>query len=157
SQYGCRLVADIYPGIGTMGGVLTALTEARFSHTLVVGCDTPLLRTKLLAHLAQRPRTYDALVPSLRLAGAGAAGGSELLQPLHTIYTRRCLPVIERHVEGGRFRVMDIFSELQVEQVHEDELRRFDPELHSFLNANTPDDFERVRSVLQSRSYESGQ
>lgn len=152
SRFDCRLVADIYPGLGTLGGIFTALSEARFNHTLVVGCDTPLLSTELFAHLARRPRTYDALVPSIGVARAGALERVELLQPLHTIYAKSCLPVIGRHIQHEQFRVVDIFQELLVERVYENELREFDPELHSFLNANTPDEFERVRVVVEDGS-----
>lgn len=152
ASLGCRLLPDAVPGIGTLGGVYTAISEAAFDHTLVIACDTPLMSTELLAHLAARPRTYDALVPSLRVEDDDDGGVVEILQPLHTIYSRRCLRLLEEQIAEGQYRVVDALGKLEMERVQEDELRQFDPELHSFLNANTPQELARAQAVLQQNS-----
>lgn len=152
ASLGCRLLPDAVPGIGTFGGVYTAIAEAAFDHTLIVGCDTPLLSTELMSHLAARPRTYDALVPSVVVEDDDGGETVEILQPLHAIYARRCLGVLKERIAQRQLRVVDALGVLQVERVQEDELRRFDPELHSFLNANTPQELARVQAVRQERS-----
>jgi len=40
---GLRVVADLHPGDGPLGAVLTALVAAEGRNVVVVGCDTPLL------------------------------------------------------------------------------------------------------------------
>ena len=44
---GYRLVSDVYPGRGSLGGIYTAIHAARNSQCLVVACDMPFLNASL--------------------------------------------------------------------------------------------------------------
>ena len=59
-------------------------------------------------------------------------------------------PEVEAAVASGRKRVISFFDAVRVRYVAEDELRRFDPELRSFSNINTPDDLERARAIASA-------
>lgn len=137
AEFGVRVVPDAHPGAATLGGIATAIAAARTDATLVVACDMPLLSAPLVRHLRDTPRDYDVLVPVL--AGESRQGGRLVRQTLHAIYRPACLPPIKERIRAGALQVIGFFPEVRVHEVTEDEVRRFDPELRSFHNANTPE------------------
>ena len=48
---GLRVVKDRQPGLGALGGLLTALSEARWPIVVVVACDMPFIDAGLLGAL----------------------------------------------------------------------------------------------------------
>lgn len=154
-RFGLRLVDDLYPQSGSLGGIYTAISAAKHSHCLVVACDMPFVNTELVAYMASLPRTYDVLVPALP-AERSDQGGKETLETLHAIYSKACLPAIERHLREGIFKIVGFFSEVRVERVPEETVRRFDPQLLSFFNANTPEEFEWAQRKLTERDSADG-
>lgn len=143
-RFGVPVVADAFPGSGTLGGIATALRRARHEYVLVVGCDMPFLSGALLEAMANEPRDYDALVP--------VTGASRTYETLHAIYRRRCLIPIERRIARDELRVVDALADLRVRALSEAWLRRFDPVLDSFVNANHPDEWAAAKARLGNES-----
>ena len=129
-----RLVRDIYPGVGTLGGIHAGLTAATYDHGLVVGCDMPFLNPSLLAYLASLALHYDAVVPQV----------DGFFEPLHAIYSRSCLPLIEAQIPTRQRQAFSFYRRARVRYVERKEIARFDPELLSLRNANTPEEWQRV-------------
>jgi len=46
----------------------------------------------------------------------------------------------------GRLKVIGFYGHVRVRFVEEEEVRRFDPALRSFINVNTPEELAAVRS-----------
>jgi molybdopterin-guanine dinucleotide biosynthesis protein A len=134
---GCRMVADQYPGLGALAGIHAGLAAGAHEHNLIVACDMPFLNPALLAALAAEPRDYDALIPR-RDDGQW--------ETLHAIYGRACLPAIGARLAAGAGRVIAFFPEVRVRALDETWLRRYDPDLRSFDNLNTPEEFDAARS-----------
>lgn len=145
-RFGVPVVADAYPGTGPLGGIATALRHARNDLVLVVACDLPFLSGSLLRAMADYPRDYDALVPLVR--AVGESGERPVFQPLHAIYTRRCLAVIEAYLAKGGRKVSGFFDAIDVRTLDEAWVREIDPELDSFVNANNPGELQRARERL---------
>jgi molybdopterin-guanine dinucleotide biosynthesis protein A len=142
---GIPMQPDDIPGAGPLGGIYTALHHLPYERTLMVGCDMPLLNAGLLRYMAGLPPGADVLVP--RWTGAG---GSSNVETLHAIYSRRCIEPMRRRIEAGRLKVQALLDEVSVRYVEEAEMRRHDPELESFRNANTPGEWEWLRGRLQA-------
>ncbi|HET9015686.1 MAG TPA: molybdenum cofactor guanylyltransferase [Thermomicrobiaceae bacterium] len=145
---GVRNVVDEVPGRGGLGGIHAALRAATYAHCLVVACDMPFLNRSLLRYMAEEPRDYDVLVPSLD-AGRSDQGESETLETLHAIYGRACLPTIERRLVAGSLKLADLLDDLRVRRIPESVVHRYDPDLLSFFNANTPDDLSWATEHLR--------
>ncbi len=140
---GVEAVPDRYPGMDTMGGIATALWFARegpvpSEWVLVVGCDMPFLERPLLVNLYGLRKGYDVVVPRIR------AG----FEPLCALYRTTCMPVFEEELGRANLRIRDVYPRVRTREVGEGELRRWDPELRSFVNVNRPDDLERARLIL---------
>ena len=147
ARFGLPLVEDRFPGAGSLGGIYTALTSAAHPFCLVVGCDMPLLSRALLRYLAEQERTYDALVPALAAERSGQ-GGEETLETLHAIYARSAAPALEARLRSGRLKIADALEGLRLRRADEATIRQYDPELRSFLNVNTPEQFDRLVALL---------
>ena len=135
-----RIVPDLFPDGGALGGIYAGLAAAREARSLVVACDMPLLRPGLLRHLLALPRDFDVLLPRL-------ADGQ--VEPLHAVYSKACLEPIRRQLAAGRLRIISFLGDVRVRYVEEAELRRFDPELRSLFNVNTPADLAALPRLLQ--------
>jgi molybdopterin-guanine dinucleotide biosynthesis protein A len=148
-ELGFRVVPDVLPNTGALGGVYSALRSARFDHCLVVACDMPLIDPGLLQYMIDLPRGYDVAIPVLP-ADRSDQGGSETFETLHAIYAKSALPVIERHLGAGRLKIADILESLRVSRIEQNVIRRYDPEFLSFFNVNSRADFEKLRELLGS-------
>lgn len=133
---GIRMVSDLLPGRGALGGLYTALFFSTTQHVFVVACDMPLLKAEVIRHLLDQPHKWDVVVPQM----------GDHVEPLHAVYSRRCLPHVEALLQEGGRKVMDFYSRVRVLRVPEEEIRALDPELLSFRNVNTP---EEVRAIQE--------
>jgi molybdopterin-guanine dinucleotide biosynthesis protein A len=148
--FGLRIVPDLLPGSGALGGIQAALAAADHEHCLVVACDMPFLNVELLQRMASEPRDFDVLVPLL--AGQSKQGkGGLVYQTLHAIYGKACAPAIEARIRQGDRRVIGFFDDVRVRTIAEDEVRKIDPGLRSFFNANTPEALAEARAMMASR------
>lgn len=125
-------------GVGPLGAIATALRHMQADRAVIVSCDLPLLNGELLLFLVAQLQDQDAVVP--------VAGGRT--EQLHAVYHRRCLSQIEGLLRTGETAVHQLLRRLQVRYINEPELRGIDPDLHSFLNVNTPADWLEVQRLL---------
>ena len=133
-----RLVSDVHRGQGPLAGIYSGLLASRGRHNLVVGCDYPFLNHLLLDYLWSLREWGDVVVPLT----------PEALAPICAIYDRRVLPALDRALDAGELSVMGLFPHLKVHYVREDELRPYDPQLLSFRNVNTPEDYRQALTAL---------
>lgn len=132
-----RILTDIIPGKGPLGGIYTGLTFSTKEHNLVVGSDMPFLNQAFLEHLIAVSRGYDITVPRV----------GKLVEPLHAVYSRRCLAPMRELIRENRLSILELFKEVRVRYVEAEEMERFDPEHRSLFNINTKADLEAARKL----------
>ena len=151
APFGARLVRDIFPGAGALGGLYTGLHAARHARSVVVACDMPFLNRGLLQYMADLAREFDAVIPALGSVRPDLSDTSNArkwgLHPLHAVYGKACLMPIERAIQQGDLRVIAFLPEVRVRFVGPEEVERFDPEGRSFFNANTPEELAQARAM----------
>ena len=130
AELGLRVVPDRFPDGGALGGIATGVGAAQHERVLVAACDMPFLRADLWRLLLERADGADAVVPR--------SGGE--YETLHALYTKACLPFMERALSSGRMRVVSFFADVRIAEVGDVELRAVDPELRAFTNVNTPEE-----------------
>jgi molybdopterin-guanine dinucleotide biosynthesis protein A len=136
-----RVVDDVLPSKGPLGGVYSGLREARCDLALAVGCDMPLLSVPLLAELLRLAEGYDVVMPRRR----------GRTQALHAVYRRSCIEPMRRELEAGRLKVISFLPAVKVRYVDEEVWTPFDPEGLSFFNVNTEEDVRHAAAMLQRR------
>ena len=63
-----KVVADIYPGKGSLGGIYTGLTVSESFHNLVVAGDMPFLNRALLTYMMEDPTTISQAIDLILIA-----------------------------------------------------------------------------------------
>jgi len=111
---------------GLVAGFAVVDTEL----AIVAACDAPLVQGALLNYLLSLAGEADIVC-------GWAFGG---LQPFAAVYRPAvCFAPFRNRVEAGQLRLVDAFEGLRVRVVEEPELRRFDADLLSYADTNTPE------------------
>jgi molybdopterin-guanine dinucleotide biosynthesis protein A len=130
---GVRVLGDLFPDTGPVGGILTGLTALGPGRHLVVACDMPALNPAVLRLLREAATPdWDAVVPEI--------GGR--LEPLCAAYRDSAAPPLRRFLETGQRAARRALETLRVRRIGEEALRRIDPDLACFTNLNTPEERE---------------
>lgn len=134
-----RIVTDAYPDKGPLAGIYTGLAASDSFYNLVVACDMPFLNYALLDYMLQISADFDLVIPRL----------GNMVEPLHAVYSKTCLPPIKSLLEQGNLSVRGLFSLVRVRYVEATEINRFDPEHLSFFNINTEADLDKARQMIK--------
>ena len=133
------IVRDITPKESSLVGIASALLYARTDYVFVVGCDMPFIRKETIRYMIDRISGEDILIPH---TNAG-------YEPLHSIYSRSCLPHMLRAIDRGKTKITDLLPFLSVKLIEE-------PELFSnrgvsvFTNVNTEEDLALAESLISA-------
>lgn len=121
---------DVQKGLGPLGGIHTALHYATCSRVLIVACDLPFITAELVNYLCANCRSGEIF----------ALESTRRIEPLCAVYAKSCLPVIERQIREGRYKVLDLYSLVDARTVRLDAaLPFYRPNL--LANVNTPEEF----------------
>jgi len=134
-----RVVTDIYPGKGPLGGIYTGLATSTSFYNLIVASDMPFLNQDLLHYMIQLSVNFDLVVPRV----------GNLVEPLHAVYTKSCLAPIEQMMKQDKLSVNQLFSLVKTRYVEAEEIERFDLKHLSFFNINTKADLKRARELAR--------
>lgn len=129
------VVPDKYPQCGPLAGMHAGLKASATAYNFVVACDMPFLSTEAVAYMAAAAQGFDAAVPFI----------DGYYHPLHAVYHQNCLSFIEQTLQDGNYRVLDFYAKVRLRQISAAELRRFDPQLKTLDNINTPEDLAKLR------------
>ena len=135
-----RVVRDLVPECGSLGGLYTGLMQATTPWVFVVACDMPFLDQAVIAQFTKQKVVADIVMA--RLAAR--------LHPMHALYGKRCLPPLEQMIQARQFKIQELVSHvsLHVQYLTEADLFTIDPSGRSFQNVNTPADLEAAQSLL---------
>jgi len=133
-----RRVEDDTPGEGPVGGLVAGLRAVTRPLAFVCSCDSPFLNPELAIFLARTAaECYDVVVPQWE----------GRLHPLHAVYRASVQPLLEAQLAAGKRRPTDLFDHVRTRIVKEDEVRQMDVEGRSFVNMNTPEDYEHAKKL----------
>jgi molybdopterin-guanine dinucleotide biosynthesis protein A len=138
-----KVITDIYPGKGALGGLYTGLVASSSFHSLVVAADMPFLSPSLLDYLIRLSSDFDVVIPQVQ----------GMLEPLHAVYSKDCLPWIEKQIAENNLKVSGFLDKVKVRYIGETEIDRFDAEHLSFFNVNTLADLEKAKQIAFKVSF----
>lgn len=126
------LVRDQVAYQGPVSGIYHGLSAATKEICFVTSCDAPFLNLALISNLLSQISDCDVVVPYWE----------ERLQPLHAVYRANCAPLLKAQLERNELRPVFLYDNVRTKRIFEEEIRRFDPEGLSFLNMNSPVEYE---------------
>ena len=134
-----KIVSDIYPGKGSLGGIYTGLVASETQYNIVVAADMPFLNQPLLRYMLEVSDGFDFVLPRI----------NTFFEPLHAVYSRYCIDPIDSLIRKGRKVIIELFNYVKVKYIEAEEIDKFDPQHLSFFNINTKDDLERAKKLTR--------
>ncbi len=144
---GVRTEPDARPGLGSLGGIHSALARAGCP-VILVAWDMPFVPAALLKRLRALGAAADAAVPE--------SGSRRGVEPLCAYYTPACIPAIERRLDSDDLRVVGFYDDVRVARLSAVEVAQFGDAERLFMNINTPADLnlaERYASTTDGGDY----
>ena len=132
---GAMELVDRYPDMGPLNGILSAFESCDDDLIFLTATDLPFGDAQLVRKLQELMGDADACVMRRGVKG---------VEPLFSLYHRRCLSAAQRCLAAGRKSFFALFEEVKVRYVEEEELRDFDLD-HILFNVNTPEDLEQAK------------
>ena len=133
-DFGSKIYSDLIPDKGALGGLYTGLFFSTFYYSFCVACDMPFIKKSLVQYLIKNIEDEDVILPRTK----------DGLQPLHAIYSKKCLDPIKSTIDEGKFKIIDIYDLVKVKIVEENGFLSLDPLRESFINVNTPEELCRL-------------
>jgi len=136
---------DLRPGLGVLGGILTAVrwaSEQGAASAIVLGCDMPFLPSSLIGRIA-REATRDLVV-------LPASEGPRGFEPLCAAYGTATAGAIELALERGDRAIVSFFGDVDLRILDFDEVRSFGDPARMFWNVNRPEDRTHAERMAAS-------
>ncbi len=121
-----KIIPDIIPGLGPIGGIYTAVEFMDIERVFVFPCDMPFLNTEFIKYMIEIPGCYDIVVPEV----------NGRYQPLHAIYSKKCAEGIKKNIGLKDYRISGFYDGYNIRAVKEDEIGFYDDPLRMFRNIN---------------------
>jgi len=134
ASYDALVVGDAFDKKGPLTGIYSGLLASTDPYSVVVACDMPFLNPGLISFMAGVAEGCDIVVP--RTEGR--------VEPLHAVYSKSLLPLIEKRLQQDLRQIQGLFSEARVRYITEPEIDRYDPGRISFKNLNTPQEYKEA-------------
>jgi len=115
--------------VGPIGGIFTGLNISPYNYNFIFACDYPFIKKEVVEYMKKIKRNYDILIPK----------NEDSIHPLFAIYSKNVLPVIEKNLKIGKYRVFDLVKEVNVKYVKY--IHNFEK---VFFNLNTKKDLEKI-------------
>jgi molybdopterin-guanine dinucleotide biosynthesis protein A len=130
------VVADVYRDRGPLGGIHAALTKSEAELNLMLPVDLPFIPARFLKYLLALAESSNATVTVPSLAG--------YFQPLCAVYRKSFLIPAERALANGRNKIDQLFREVSLSTVSEQDMAASGFNSSIFRNLNTPEDWEQA-------------
>jgi molybdopterin-guanine dinucleotide biosynthesis protein A len=138
-----RTVADARPGLGSLGGIYTAVVEAP-APVVCVAWDMPFVSESLIRALANGLNRNDAMLPE--------SSGRRGVEPMCAAYGPACRDAIAESLTAGNLRAIGFHDRIRVGILPLSEVRALaDPEL-LFFNVNTADDLAKADQLWRQHA-----
>lgn len=127
------VVRDRAEGRGPLEGLYCGLVALRnqVDAAYVTACDVPLLRADFVRYLIRQLGAYDVVVPT----------EGEFHHPLAALYRTHLVDAISDRLAHDQLRMISFYEQVRTHRIDVQELREVDPELHSLMNLNRPEDY----------------
>lgn len=138
AHLGVRVVKDILPHEGPLGGIYTGLRYAKYDNAVVVPCDTPFIDPGVIEYIASKACEYDGVVPFV----------DGYYQPLCAAYSKECIELFETSLNNGITKIIDLYHQMNMYYISKDEIEVYGNYDYMFLNINTPEDYDKYISKI---------
>jgi molybdopterin-guanine dinucleotide biosynthesis protein A len=133
---------DIYSVPSALSGLHAGLRYSNYETNFVLACDLPLFDARMVSFFCDQLGNSHAVIPRT----------SKGYEPLCALYSRTCLPTIERMFEEKNYAIQSLLDRIPVVTVPSEKIEAI---THSdvFMNMNTPDEYRlAIQKIEQKKS-----
>jgi molybdenum cofactor guanylyltransferase len=135
---------------GPLIGIYTGLANSKNFYSFVVGFDMPFISYNLLSNIIKIKDSQKCSQGKCKdIISINTLKGFEALC---SIYSKNCIAIIKKNLKAEKYKISDIFSELDAKIVTQKELEILNIDELNFFNINTVKDFEKFKNLWQSNN-----
>jgi molybdopterin-guanine dinucleotide biosynthesis protein A len=145
-----RIVTDIYPDCGPLGGIHAGLNRSRTNLSLMLALDTPFITPDFFKFLVSEAKSSNAAVTVPRTKDG--------LQPLCAVYSHDFFEIAQNALEAGEYKIDPLFSKAKTLIIDLSRQDLSDPgtypqfDVAMFHNINSPEDAARAERTESAKS-----
>jgi molybdopterin-guanine dinucleotide biosynthesis protein A len=127
------ITRDEREALGPLGGLAAGFSalQGRATAAYATACDVPLLKPDVVRRICESLGDYDLAIPV----------ESQFPHPLAAIYRLSLEARVRELLAANRLRVRLLLEHARVLEIPVESLRDVDPNLDSFRNVNTPEEY----------------
>ncbi len=130
-------VFDEVANYGPVAGICSALKRARHEIVALAPVDTPALTSEVYMKMLRKIEGYNAVVPK----------NGRFIEPLIAVYRKE--PLLESCTLSMKYGEKSVHKVVhRMKNVNFVDIREISPDLLSFENVNTPEDYLRLKKLL---------
>lgn len=138
----CRIVRDIYPDCGPIGGIHAGLTACESDEVMVAACDMPFLKIELFRYLYKQ---MEEAGKQEKVAYDGAVSVLDgRIHPLSAIYRKTAALVMEQQILNGNYRIRAALDRMKILYVDVTGNDRF---AYMLQNVNTVEEYRKINAA----------
>lgn len=137
------MIKDSFTDRGPLSGIYSALQYSNTQKNFITTCDLPFIESEMIEYLIKTDSEKDIIIPAI----------NSRPERLFGVYKKSVLNIIEeifkasvqdKSVKGS---VYELHNKAEVESIEINNLSFYNESL--FLNMNTPEDYEKVKSIYR--------
>ncbi len=135
------LVKDETDNIGPLSGILTGMQNVNSDYALVLPCDSPFIKKKVLKYLFRVSNGFDASIPRWP---------NGYMEPLHAVYqVTKTIEATRLAIKNKEFFLRSMINRLKkVNYIDIKRIKKIDPNLFTFFNINSQVDFDEAEKLI---------
>ena len=135
---GLECYPDPIPEKGALGGIYNGLMQVENGSIFFCGCDMPLMKKDVIQVILENYKNDEALIPVV----------DNIIQPLHAVYSKSILPIVERLMYQDNQYLPNLWSAIKVNKLNETMFSHIDKYHHSFISFNDHETFTKYKSYF---------
>jgi len=137
-----NIIFDSLTQYSPLSGIYTALMHTDKDTVFIKACDNPIISEPMIMEMFGYALKYDIVVPKT----------FDGFHPLFAFYSKKTLPLIQEMVMQNNFKIISLYEKVNVKFYEEKDIKKFDPELITLKNINTPDEYQKFKSIIEGVS-----
>lgn len=140
SNKNVRFLKDFTDDQSPLVGIITALKNAKNDRVFIVSADTPFLSLELVNFLYKFTDKYESVLTKI----------NGKINTLCGFYKKKTLQTFLDFFNKKNYRLINSYTHLNTKFISDiTEIKMYDPELLSFININTPEDYEYAKKIAK--------
>ena len=120
-------------------GLYSGLKQSETPNIFVLGCDMPFVNQHLIEYMVNSLKDEDIVIPFT----------NGYYEPLHAIYSRSCIPALEKLLQEKQYKITEMFTAVIVKKIIDEDIQKFDPSMACFKNINTYDEYLSLKDMFE--------